>query len=104
MLTGAVLFGFTFMGVTTLTISWTRQRMPADSGAFIGVLTAVYGTGQVAGPIAAGWNGVGQRALPRGINRRSLDRVRWGARYDHSYETEGRLHQDGPNIGSQTVT
>ncbi|KZE75656.1 hypothetical protein AV654_26335 [Paenibacillus elgii] len=54
-LTGAVLFGFTFMGVTTLTISWTRQRMPADSGVFIGVLTAVYGTGQVAGPIVAGW-------------------------------------------------
>lgn len=54
-LLGAVLFGFTFMGVTTLTVSWTRQRMPADSGRFVGVLTAVYGTGQVIGPIAAGW-------------------------------------------------
>ncbi|KPV56180.1 hypothetical protein QJ48_29130 [Paenibacillus sp. A3] len=50
-----MLFGFTFMDVTTLTISWTRQRMPADSARFVGVLTAVYGTGQVAGPIAAGW-------------------------------------------------
>ncbi|WP_036677065.1 YbfB/YjiJ family MFS transporter [Paenibacillus tyrfis] len=54
-LLGAVLFGLTFMGITTLTISWTRQRMPADSGRFVGVLTAVYGTGQVIGPIVAGW-------------------------------------------------
>ncbi|SCW47905.1 Predicted arabinose efflux permease, MFS family [Paenibacillus tianmuensis] len=54
-LLGAVLFGLTFMGVTTLTISWTRQRMPADAGRFVGVLTAVYGAGQVIGPIVAGW-------------------------------------------------
>ncbi|MFB6363011.1 YbfB/YjiJ family MFS transporter [Paenibacillus elgii] len=54
-LLGAVLFGLTFMGVTTLTISWTRQRMPANAGRFVGILTAVYGTGQVIGPIVAGW-------------------------------------------------
>lgn len=51
---GAVLFGGTFMGITTLATSVARSMYANRSSQSIGYLTAAYGTGQVLGPIGAG--------------------------------------------------
>jgi predicted MFS family arabinose efflux permease len=53
-LVGAMLFGATFMGITTLSLSAAQGIRPNDSAGVIGTLTAVYGTGQVVGPVGAG--------------------------------------------------
>ncbi|GAB7388287.1 YbfB/YjiJ family MFS transporter [Bacillaceae bacterium] len=53
-LTGAVLFGATFMGITTLATSFARQIQPDNSSNVIGVMTGVYGIGQMIGPSASG--------------------------------------------------
>ena len=53
-LAGSLLFGATFMGITTLSLSIGRQCAPADSGRVIGRMTAMFGIGQVLGPLAAG--------------------------------------------------
>jgi predicted MFS family arabinose efflux permease len=51
----ALLFGATFMGITTLATTLARQMSPANSSRIIGFLTAVYGAGQMAGPAIAGF-------------------------------------------------
>lgn len=51
---GAFLFGGTFMGITTLVTSMGRNMYPKQSSQVIGYLTAVYGIGQILGPIGAG--------------------------------------------------
>ncbi len=51
---GAVLFGGTFMGITTLATALARRLYPQRSSRVIGWLTAVYGAGQMVGPTAAG--------------------------------------------------
>ena len=49
----AVMFGGTFMGITTLVIALVR---PSAGGArAIGLLTASFGLGQIVGPVVAGW-------------------------------------------------
>lgn len=53
-LTGALLFGATFMGITMLTISEARNIFPQHSSKIIGYLTVAYGIGQIMGPIIAG--------------------------------------------------
>lgn len=53
-LTGALLFGATFMGITMLTISEARNIFPQQSSKIIGYLTVAYGIGQIMGPIIAG--------------------------------------------------
>ncbi|UQZ85812.1 Major Facilitator Superfamily protein [Paenibacillus konkukensis] len=50
----ALLFGATFMGITTLAATLGRQMSPNRSSRVIGILTAVYGTGQMLGPAGAG--------------------------------------------------
>lgn len=50
----AVLFGITFMGITTICTSYARQLAPENSVAIIGKLTAVYAFGQIIGPAVAG--------------------------------------------------
>jgi len=50
----AVLFGATFMGITTLATTLARQMSPANSSRVIGILTATYATGQVVGPVISG--------------------------------------------------
>lgn len=51
---GAVLFGGTFMGITTLTAAAAGHIFPHHSTQAIGQLTAVYAVGQMIGPSIAG--------------------------------------------------
>lgn len=50
----ALLFGATFMGVTTLATTLARQMSPSNSSRIIGYLTAIYAAGQMIGPTIAG--------------------------------------------------
>ncbi|HWL26032.1 MAG TPA: YbfB/YjiJ family MFS transporter [Ureibacillus sp.] len=50
----ALLFGATFMGITTLTTTLGRQINPSNSSRTIGNLTAIYAIGQLIGPTLAG--------------------------------------------------
>ncbi len=51
---GALLFGGTFMGITTLTMSLGRAFHPGREGRVVGTLTVIYGVGQALGPFLAG--------------------------------------------------
>ena len=51
---GAVLFGGTFMGITALSLYIGKTIHPNKSQAVIGLLTAVYGVGQILGPLVSG--------------------------------------------------
>ncbi|ABC80084.1 YbfB/YjiJ family MFS transporter [Anaeromyxobacter dehalogenans] len=53
-LAGAALFGGTFIGITTLTVAAAREIRPNALGRAVGTLTAIYGVGQIVGPLAAG--------------------------------------------------
>ncbi len=53
-LAGALLFGGTFMGITTVTIALGRRLSPRAPGRAIGTLTVVFGVGQAIGPALAG--------------------------------------------------
>jgi MFS family permease len=53
-LLGALLFGGTFMGIVTLTVSYGKMLSPRNSRKAIGYLTASFGAGQIVGPIVAG--------------------------------------------------
>lgn len=50
----AVLFGGTFMGITTLTVGLAGRIAPANRAQVVGRVTAAFGLGQIFGPIAAG--------------------------------------------------
>lgn len=50
----ALLFGATFMGITTLATTLARQISPSNSSRIIGYLTAIYAAGQMIGPTIAG--------------------------------------------------
>jgi predicted MFS family arabinose efflux permease len=50
----ALLFGATFMGITTLATTLARQMSPSNSSRVIGYLTAIYAAGQMIGPTIAG--------------------------------------------------
>lgn len=51
---GSLLFGGTFLGITSLALTIGRQIDPSRSSRIIGNLTAVYGVGQIIGPVGAG--------------------------------------------------
>jgi len=51
---GAVLFGGTFMGITALSLYIGKAMRPNKSQEVIGLLTAVYGIGQILGPLVSG--------------------------------------------------
>ena len=51
----AMLFGGTFMGITTLVIALAQTMGPAGSARSVGLLTAAFGLGQILGPATAGW-------------------------------------------------
>ena len=53
-LLSAVLFGGTFIGISTLTLTLASQIAPRRSAGLIGLLTAAFGLGQIAGPLFAG--------------------------------------------------
>ncbi|MGZ9817455.1 YbfB/YjiJ family MFS transporter [Peribacillus simplex] len=50
----ALLFGATFMGITTLATTLGREMNPSDSSRTIGILSAIYAIGQLIGPTLAG--------------------------------------------------
>lgn len=50
----ALLFGATFMGITTLATTLGRQISPSNSNRIIAYLTVSYGFGQVVGPLISG--------------------------------------------------
>ncbi|MDM5329057.1 YbfB/YjiJ family MFS transporter [Neobacillus sp. CF12] len=50
----ALLFGATFMGITTLATTLGRQINPSNSSRTIGILTAIFAIGQLIGPILSG--------------------------------------------------
>ncbi|WP_335872627.1 YbfB/YjiJ family MFS transporter [Bacillus sp. 2205SS5-2] len=50
----ALLFGVTFMGITTLATTLARLMNPINSSQIIGYLTAIYAVGQMIGPTIAG--------------------------------------------------
>lgn len=52
-LIASILFGGTFMGITALALSIGRQCAPVQSNRVIGNMTALFGVGQVIGPIGA---------------------------------------------------
>lgn len=54
LLLSALLFGATFMGITTLATTLVRQMSPVNSSQIIGYLTAIYALGQMIGPTIAG--------------------------------------------------
>ena len=50
----AVLFGGTFAGITALTLTLAGHLAPSRSAQLIGMLTAVFGVGQMIGPVLGG--------------------------------------------------
>jgi len=51
----AVLFGGTFAGITALTLALAGHLAPKRSARLIGMLTAIFGVGQMIGPVLAGF-------------------------------------------------
>ncbi|MEH6942595.1 YbfB/YjiJ family MFS transporter [Bacillus sp. JJ722] len=50
----AILFGLTFMGITTMSTAYARQLSPTNSHKVIGIITSVYALFQMIGPSIAG--------------------------------------------------
>jgi len=51
----AILFGGTFIGISTLTLTLAGEIAAPRSAGLIGLLTAAFGLGQIAGPLLAGF-------------------------------------------------
>lgn len=54
-LASAILFGGTFAGISGLTVTLAGHLAPRRAAGLIGLLTAVFGVGQVIGPLLAGF-------------------------------------------------
>lgn len=54
-LAGAVLYGGTFLGVVGMSLAFGRAITPGNPARTMGLLTAVFGIGQIAGPVLAAW-------------------------------------------------
>ena len=54
-LTGGALFGGTFMGITSLSVTLAYQLQPKAQMQAVGELTTIYALGQIIGPIAAAY-------------------------------------------------
>ncbi|MGK3720410.1 YbfB/YjiJ family MFS transporter [Priestia megaterium] len=54
LIVSALLFGATFMGITTLATTLASRITPKNSSRIIGYLTAIYAAGQMIGPLLAG--------------------------------------------------
>ncbi|MDQ0878429.1 MFS family permease [Paenibacillus sp. V4I3] len=53
-LAGALMFGVTFMGITTLSVAFAKDLYPQNNRKIIGLLTTFFGLGQIIGPLIAG--------------------------------------------------
>ncbi|WAH40018.1 MFS transporter [Alicyclobacillus fastidiosus] len=51
---GSILFGGTFMGITTLGTMLGRKLRPQDSSKAIGLMTGIFGIGQIVGAAGTG--------------------------------------------------
>ncbi|BDH60010.1 MFS transporter [Lysinibacillus sp. PLM2] len=54
-LLSAFLYGFTFVGIVSLSTAYARELFPKQSGSVVSILTAVYALGQIVGPVFAGF-------------------------------------------------
>lgn len=54
-LLSAFLFGFTFVGIVSLSTAYARELFPKQSGVVVSALTTAYALGQIIGPILASW-------------------------------------------------
>lgn len=54
-LISAACFGGTFVGITSVILAYGGRVAPGHPGRIIGLLTAAFGLGQMAGPVIAGW-------------------------------------------------
>lgn len=52
-LLSAFLFGFTFVGIVSLSTAYGRELFPKQSGSVVSILTTFYALGQIIGPIFA---------------------------------------------------
>ncbi|MGE5545799.1 MAG: YbfB/YjiJ family MFS transporter [Solirubrobacterales bacterium] len=51
---GAILYGGTFLGIVGMALAFGRAIQPAAAARTMGLLTAVFGIGQIIGPVVAG--------------------------------------------------
>lgn len=54
-LTGAVLYGGTFLGIVGMALAFGRALTPATPARTMGLLTASFGSGQIFGPVLGAW-------------------------------------------------
>lgn len=54
-LLGAVMYGGTFLGIVGMSLAFGRTLNPAGAAKVMGLLTAVFGIGQIIGPVLAAW-------------------------------------------------
>lgn len=54
-LAGAVMYGGTFLGIVGMSLAFGRTLNPAGAAKVMGLLTAVFGIGQIIGPVLAAW-------------------------------------------------
>lgn len=54
-LIGGLLFGATFLSAISLSFNLAALLVPVNTGRLLGVLTAVFGAGQLIGPAISGW-------------------------------------------------
>lgn len=52
---GSLMLGLPFTTITLFAMQEVRRVRPADASVFIGLLTAAYGLGQIAGPLLVAW-------------------------------------------------
>ena len=52
---GSALLGLPFTAITLFAMQEARRLQPVNASAFIGLLTAAYGLGQIAGPLLVAW-------------------------------------------------
>jgi MFS family permease len=52
---GAAMYGGTFLGIVGMSLAFGRTLNPANAARIMGWLTAVFGIGQIIGPVLAAW-------------------------------------------------
>lgn len=63
-LAGALMYGGTFLGIVGMALAFGRAITPENPARTMGLLTAVFGIGQIIGPVAAGWLAEGGNWAP----------------------------------------